>query len=89
MVDAVTTSTREKQEGLITMDKKNKRRVSVLIAAQTLWHLYQLAYMAGFGTDIGKIIDKLVREKMLSLSASEKMMIPMKKDRKISNKNRK
>lgn len=64
------------------MDKKNKRRVSVLIAAQTLWHLYQLAYMAGFGTDIGKIIDKLVREKMLSLSAIEKEMRPHEKRRK-------
>lgn len=49
--------------------KKNKRRVSVLITAQTLWHLENLAWASGYGKDIGKVIDKLTREKALQMSA--------------------
>ncbi len=49
------------------MRKSNMRCLSVLVTAQTLWNLYKLAKMAGYGTNIGKVIDKLVREKMLSL----------------------
>ena len=43
-------------------DKKNLRRVSVLISAQTLWNLGRLAKIAGYGDNIGKVIDKLVRD---------------------------
>lgn len=46
--------------------KKNLRRVSVLISAQTLYNLYKLMKMAGL-SDIGQVIDKLVREKMTYL----------------------
>ena len=49
--------------------KKNKRRVSVLVTAQTLWNLENLARSTGYGKDIGKVIDKLTREKMLHLKA--------------------
>lgn len=44
------------------MNKKNLRRVSVVITAQTLWHLNRLCAMNGWGSkDIGRVIDKLVR----------------------------
>lgn len=43
-------------------DKKNLRQVSVLISAQTLWNLGRLAKMAGYGDNIGKVVDKLVRD---------------------------
>ena len=40
---------------------KNKRRISVLVTAQTLWHLQQAAAEAGH-QDPGKVIDQLVRD---------------------------
>lgn len=43
-------------------NKKNLRRVSVIVTAQTLWHLYHICAMNGWGTkDIGRAIDKVVR----------------------------
>ena len=45
-------------------NKKNLRRVSVAVTAQTLYHLEQLAAACGY-KDIGRVIDKLTREKML------------------------
>lgn len=43
-------------------NKKNLRRVSVVVTAQTLYHLNQMAAMAGYGEkDLGRVIDKLVR----------------------------
>lgn len=44
--------------------KKNLRRVSVVITAQTKFNLEKLAATYGY-SDIGRIIDKLTREKML------------------------
>ena len=49
------------------MHKYNLRRISTLVASQTLYHLFELAIMCGYGHNIGKVIDKLVREKMLEL----------------------
>ena len=49
------------------MDKgreKNLRRVSVVITAQTQYNLEKLAAACGY-KDIGRIIDKLTREKMI------------------------
>ena len=48
-------------------NKKNMRRVSFLISAQTLWNLGRLAKMAKYGDNIGKVIDKLVRDKMIQM----------------------
>ena len=46
----------------MSVNKKNLRRISVVVTAQTLWHLHKLAAAAGYGEkDIGKVIDKLVR----------------------------
>ena len=43
-------------------NKKNLRRVSVVVTTQTLYHLNYLAAMNGWGEkDIGRVIDKLVR----------------------------
>lgn len=42
--------------------KKNLRRLSVLVTAQTLYNLQKLADMAG-----SRDVDKLTREKMLAL----------------------
>lgn len=44
--------------------KKNLRRVSVVITAQTQYNLERLAAACGY-KDIGRIIDKLTREKMI------------------------
>ena len=47
-----------------SMDKKNLRRISTTVTAQTEHNLYKLA--AEMGTkNIGRVIDKLVRAKML------------------------
>lgn len=48
------------------MGKKNLRRVSVLVTAQTLKNLQRLANMSGYN-ELGLVVDKLTREKMLSL----------------------
>lgn len=48
------------------MGKKNLRRVSVLVTAQTLKNLQRLANMSGYN-ELGMVVDKLTREKMLSL----------------------
>lgn len=50
------------------MADKNLRQVSVLVTAQTAYNLERLAYIAGYGRKTGRVIDKLVREKMIALS---------------------
>ena len=46
------------------MSKKNMRRISVLVTAQTAYHLQALAKMAGY-KEPGRVIDKLIREHMI------------------------
>lgn len=47
---------------MMTKNKKNLRRVSVVVTAQTLYHLNHMAAMNGWGEkDLGRVIDKLVR----------------------------
>ena len=46
--------------------KKNMRRISVLVTAQTAYNLDKLAAMCGY-KEQGRIIDKLVTEKMIML----------------------
>lgn len=41
-------------------NRKNLRRIEALVASQMLYHLYEYAAMAGYGKNIGKVIDKLV-----------------------------
>ena len=47
-------------------NKKNLRRISVRGTAQTAYNLGKLAAMCGH-QDLGRVIDKLTREKMISL----------------------
>lgn len=49
------------------MNKKNMRRVSILVTAQTLGNLEKLAAICGY-RELGRVVDKLVREKMISLN---------------------
>lgn len=53
------------------MKKKNMRRLSVLVTAQTLYNLAKLAAMDG--RTIGQVIDKLVRDRMLLLHEAERL----------------
>ena len=52
------------------MSKKNLRRISMLVTAQTAANLEKLAQMDG-QPSIGRVMDKLVREKMISLRQPE------------------
>ena len=45
--------------------KKNMRRISLLVTAQTAWYIQQLARIAG--VDQGRVVDKLVRDRMVML----------------------
>ena len=47
--------------------KKNRRRISALVSAQTLYHLEEMRSFCGYN-DIGRVIDKLVREKQIELN---------------------
>lgn len=51
--------------------KKNMRRISVLVTAQTAYNLDKLAAMCGY-RERGHVIDKLVREKMLQLNGGKR-----------------
>lgn len=55
----------------MSADKKNLRRVSMLITAQTKTNLERLAAVAGY-REIGRVVDKLTREKMISLHGIER-----------------
>lgn len=48
------------------------RTVTVKITEQTLFHLTDMARFSGYGRNIGRVIDKLTREKMLSLHENRK-----------------
>ena len=64
-----------------SISKKNLRRLSALITAQTDYHLEWMA--AIYGKDKGWVINKLVREKMLSLRCeTEKCRVGQKPEKK-------
>lgn len=48
-------------------EMKNPRRLVCKVTPQTLWNLQKLAKMMKCGDNLGKVVDKLVREKMISL----------------------
>lgn len=52
-------------------DKPNTRKICVRVTPQTAFNLEKLAVMSGLKTT-GRVVDKLVREKMLSLKESSK-----------------
>ena len=44
------------------LEKKNLRRISIVVTAQTEWHLKHLAAISGYSEkNLGKVVDKLVR----------------------------
>lgn len=47
-------------------NKKNMRRISILVTAQTVYNLDKLAAMCVY-KERGRVIDKLVREKMIMM----------------------
>ena len=51
------------------MKNKNLRRLRCLVTAQTMGNLEWLAQMDG-GGDVGRMVDKLTRDKMLALRQS-------------------
>lgn len=51
------------------MSKKNLRRISVLVTAQTAYNLKKLADMDGQRNE-GRVIDKLVRDRMMQINSS-------------------
>ena len=51
------------------MDKKNLRKIKCTVTAQTLYNLEHMA--AAMGTNnIGRVIDKLTRDRMISIKES-------------------
>lgn len=54
------------------MNRKNLRRISAVVTAQTAANLEKLAQMDG-QPSIGRVMDKLVREKMISLRQPESL----------------
>ena len=52
------------------MEKKHLRKIHCNVTAQTLYHLEHMA--AAMGTNnIGRVIDKLTREKMISMKSTK------------------
>ena len=51
------------------MSKKNLRRISVLVTAQTAYNLKKLADMDGQRNE-GRVIDKLVRDRIMQINSS-------------------
>lgn len=54
------------------MSRKNLRRISVLVTTQTAYNLARTAAMDGGNQ--GRVIDKLVRDRMLMLKEAERMV---------------
>lgn len=54
--------------------RTNQRRIRILVTAQTLWHLEDLARLCGY-KELGRVVDKLTREKMLSLHTGERRQV--------------
>ena len=52
------------------MSNKNLRRLSLLVTSQTAYNLQRLAQMAGY-REIGRVVDKLVRERRTGLEGRE------------------
>lgn len=50
------------------MSKRTLRRVTMIVTTQTACNLKKLARMSGYG-NVGLVVDKLVREKMIQLRA--------------------
>lgn len=56
----------EERRVVIMAGNKNMRRLNALVTAQTMFNLIKLANMTG-SRNVGRVIDKLTREKMIAL----------------------
>lgn len=56
---------------IMKTEKKNLRRISIVVTAQTKGNLERLAAVCGY-SEIGRVVDKLTREKMISLHDFER-----------------
>ena len=52
------------------IDKKNLRRISIVVTALSMCNLERLAAVSGY-KERGRVVDKLTREKMISLHVKE------------------
>lgn len=52
-------------------EKKNLRRISIVVTAQTKGNLERLAAVCDY-SEIGRVVDKLTREKMISFHNFER-----------------
>lgn len=57
---------RQAKEKRGTSVRKGTKRITVVVTAQSYYHLRHLADMAGYNS-IGRVIDKLVREHQLAM----------------------
>ena len=53
------------------MQNKNLRRLSIMVTAQTAYNLEKLLKIFGYKYT-GKVVDKLVREKMIEMKGDSK-----------------
>lgn len=53
--------------------RKNMRRLNTLVTAQTLYHLQRLADMNG-NRNVGRVIDKMVRDRCQRLKRIETIL---------------
>lgn len=51
------------------MNKKHKIRLTIRVTSQTAYHLDRLAKMSGLS--VGQVVDKLTRDRMISLGGKE------------------
>ena len=49
------------------MARHRGKHLSCMVSPQTLWHLRRLARMSGYGDQVGRMVDKLTREKVLEI----------------------
>ena len=45
-------------------NRQNRRKITIRVTAQTLYHLQQLAEACGY-KDLGRVVDKLTRERVM------------------------
>ena len=45
-------------------NRQNKRKITIRVTAQTLYHLQQLAEACGY-KNLGRVVDLLTRERMM------------------------
>ena len=53
------------------MKEKNLRRISAIVTSQTAYNIEKLRRICGYKS-IGRVIDKLVREKMIEMKGDFK-----------------